>query len=112
MKEEQKAVRTSVSVSPQREAGNTPRSVKIAWWKCLCSSIGYDTAVLTQILNVKLEKKYLCSFQSHPVYRAPDSTNLTFDDSLGTLLDHLRFWYSQWKGYWADPAQRRFKLHF
>lgn len=86
MKEEQKAVCTSGSVSPHREAGNTPRSVKIAWWKCLYSSVGYDAAALTQIPKVKLGKVHLCSIQSHPVYRDPDSSYLTFDGSLGTLL--------------------------
>lgn len=92
MKDEQKAVCISVSVSPQRESGNTPGPVKIAWWKHLCSSVGCDAAVLALIPNVKLGKMHLCFFQRHLVYRDPDSCNPDFDDSLETLLDYPTFW--------------------
>lgn len=86
MKDEQKAVCISDSVSAQRESRNTPGSVKVAWWKHLCSSVGCDAAVLALIPNVKLGKMHLCFFQRHMVYRHPDSSNPNFDDSLQTLL--------------------------
>lgn len=92
MKDKQKSVCISDSMSPQRESGNTPGSVKISWWKRSCSCVGCDAAVLALIPSDKLGKSHPCSFQRHLIHRDPNSSNPNFDGSLQTILDYPRLW--------------------